>query len=89
MWRLQVASTSDNDPLLNTLNNFAGRLTWEYNSKVDDADQLDHVEQAREQFTKNRLQQQHSSDILYRNQFGGAQNIKRRKLASVCPTALY
>ena len=83
MWQLKVASTSNGDPFLKSLNNFAGRLTWEYDAESGSAEEKDFVQKARQSFTENRHQQQHSADVLYRTQLGGLQAEKRRKIISV------
>ncbi len=83
MWRLIVGSTSNQDPFLKSLNNFAGRLTWEFDSSNSNVEEQRVIEQARQSFTGNRHEMQHSADVLYRTQFGGSQSTKRRKTGSV------
>lgn len=83
MWRLRVGKTDQDDEYLSTLNSFAGRLTWEYDPKANDKARVDFIEAARQKFTQDRQQQQNSADILYRTQFGGQQDVKRRKLPLV------
>ena len=80
MWRLKVASDSDGSPLLQTLNNFAGRLTWQFAPTAGTAAERDFVETAREAFSRSRHQQQHSSDVLYRSQYAGIQQTKRKQV---------
>lgn len=88
MWRLQVASDSGRNPLLETLNGFAGRLTWEWDPKAGSAAEREHVEAARRNFEKNRHSQQHSADVLYRSQFGGIEDTPRRTLQARDRTVL-
>jgi len=83
MWKLKVGDDEGGNPLLASLSKFAGRLTWNYDPKAGSKSERDFVEQARQHFTINRDQQQHSADVLYRTQYGGQQEIKRRKIASV------
>ena len=88
MWKLKVGDAEGGNPLLHSLNNFAGRLTWEYDANAGSKSEREFVERARKQFTINRDQQQHSADVLYRTQYGGQQETKRRKIASVRPSDL-
>jgi hypothetical protein len=90
MWKLKVADGGDphHHALLTSLSNFAGRLTWDYDPEAGSKAERDFVEKARKEFTNNRDHQQHSADVLCRSQFGGRQEIKRRKIASVSHSAI-
>ena len=81
MWRLNVGSNDNNNPLLRSLSGFAGRLTWTFDENAGSQAERQFVEDAREKFSRSRHEKQHSSDVLYRTQFGGTEP-KVRKPAS-------
>lgn len=75
MWRFvsggshgQGANTSDNHPLLHSLNNHIGRQTWVFDPEAGTPEERAQVEQLREHYTANRFEQKHSSDELLRFQ---------------------
>ena len=67
MWKLVTAGTSGGHPWLRSLNDNAGRQTWEY---VDTATpkEIAEVASLQDGFTHFRHQQKHSSDELLRMQ---------------------
>ncbi|KAI4351132.1 hypothetical protein L6164_005515 [Bauhinia variegata] len=67
MWKLKIAEGTS--PWLRTLNNHVGRQVWEFDPKLGTPEELMEIERARENFSKNRFQQKHSSDLLMRIQF--------------------
>ncbi len=87
MWKLKVADGENGNPLLSSLSNFAGRLTWQYDAEAGSRAEREFIEKARKEFTIKRDQQQHSADVLYRTQFAGQKETKRRKVASVSRSA--
>lgn len=68
MWKLTTCYDSNGDPLLTSKNKHVGRQVWVYDASAGSAEERATVEELREQFTKNRLQQKHSSDELLRLQ---------------------
>ena len=83
MWRLKIGSDSNGNPFLGSLNNFAGRFTWEFDPKAGTQAERDLAKKAQDEFSNNRQQQQHSADILYRRQYSGWKEVKRREHAKV------
>ncbi|OWM86892.1 hypothetical protein CDL15_Pgr015928 [Punica granatum] len=69
MWKLKLSQ--GDDPWLTSRNNFIGRQMWEFDDNPKESeDELDKIEDARDEFRKNRLRAKHSSDLLMRLQFG-------------------
>lgn len=68
MWKLTTCYDNDGDPLLTSRNGHIGRQVWVYDAAAGSAEERAKVEVLREQFTKNRFQQRHSSDELLRLQ---------------------
>ncbi|NP_001310632.1 cycloartenol synthase [Ricinus communis] len=69
MWKLRIAEGSGN-PWLRTTNDHIGRQVWEFDSsKIGSPEELSQIENARQNFTKNRFIHKHSSDLLMRIQF--------------------
>ena len=67
MWRLKIGEGRD-DPYLYSTNNFAGRQTWEFDPEAGTLEERAEVEEARQNFTKNRRQVRANSDLLWRMQ---------------------
>ncbi|KAK3219100.1 hypothetical protein Dsin_013070 [Dipteronia sinensis] len=68
MWRLRIAEGEDS-PYLWSTNNYAGRQVWEFDHDyVPSPEELAEIEEARENFTKNRRQVQGDSDLFWRFQ---------------------
>lgn len=66
MWKLKIAEGGS--PWLRTTNNHVGRQIWEFDPNLGTPEQIREVEEARENFWKNRFEQKHSSDLLMRMQ---------------------
>ncbi|KAK3219102.1 hypothetical protein Dsin_013072 [Dipteronia sinensis] len=68
MWRLRIAEGEDS-PYLWSTNNYAGRQVWEFDHDyVPSPEELAEIEEARENFTKNRHRVQGDSDLFWRFQ---------------------
>ena len=67
MWRLNIGEGS-NDPYLFSTNNFTGRQTWVFDPEAGTPEERAEVEEARQNFYKNRHQVKASSDLLWRMQ---------------------
>ncbi|KAK1575302.1 hypothetical protein Q3G72_004312 [Acer saccharum] len=68
MWRLRIAEGEDS-PYLWSTNNYAGRQVWEFDHDyVPSPEELAEIEEARENFTKNRRQVPGDSDLFWRFQ---------------------
>ncbi|KAG6676273.1 hypothetical protein I3842_15G144200 [Carya illinoinensis] len=66
MWKLKVAEGGS--PWLRTLNGHVGRQVWEFDPKLGSPEDLAEIERARENFSRNRFEKKHSSDLLMRTQ---------------------
>ncbi|XP_075666637.1 beta-amyrin synthase-like [Castanea sativa] len=75
MWKLKIGE-GKNDPYLFSTNNFAGRQTWEFDPGAGTPEERAEVEEARQNFRKNRRQFPACSDLLWRMQFLGEKNFK-------------
>ncbi|KAJ8766803.1 hypothetical protein K2173_008357 [Erythroxylum novogranatense] len=68
MWKLKLSQGGD--PWLRSVNNNVGRQFWEFDpNDTGTPEEQAEVENARNQFTKNRFQAKHSSDLFMRLQF--------------------
>jgi hypothetical protein len=67
MWRLKIGEGRD-DPYLFSTNNFVGRQTWEFDPEAGTPEERAEVEEARQNFTKNRRQVRANADLLWRMQ---------------------
>ncbi|KAK7824326.1 beta-amyrin synthase [Quercus suber] len=76
MWRLKIGEGS-NDPCLFSTNNFTGRQTWVFDPEAGTPEERAEVEEARQNFYKNRHQVKASSDLLWRMQFLREKNFKQ------------
>lgn len=79
MWRLKVGKESVGSPFLQSLNDFAGRLVWEFDPQAGSDRERDLIERARRFFEQNRNEHPHSADVPLRRQLGGLEDVKRRK----------
>ncbi|KAF9688909.1 hypothetical protein SADUNF_Sadunf01G0036800 [Salix dunnii] len=68
MWRLKIAE-GGNDPNIYSTNNFLGRQTWEFDPDAGTLEERAEVEEARQNFWKNRNVVKPSSDLLWKFQF--------------------
>ncbi|KAI9181725.1 hypothetical protein LWI28_017898 [Acer negundo] len=76
MWRLKIAE-SGNNPYIYSTNNYVGRQIWEFDPHANNPEELADVEEARQNFYKNRHQVKPSSDLLWRLQFLREKNFKQ------------
>ncbi|XP_026656493.2 cycloartenol Synthase-like [Phoenix dactylifera] len=67
MWRLKIGEGGN--PMLRTVNNFAGRQVWEFDPNLGTPEELAKVEEARENFRKHRFEMRHNADLILRMQF--------------------
>ncbi|KAK4587672.1 hypothetical protein RGQ29_018900 [Quercus rubra] len=68
MWKLKIAE-GGNDPYIFSTNNFVGRQIWEFDPGAGSPEERAEVEEARQNFYKNRYQIKASGDLLWRMQF--------------------
>lgn len=66
MWKLKFAEGGS--PWLRSVNDHVGRQFWEFDPKLGSPEDLAEIEKARENFSKNRFEKKHSSDLLMRLQ---------------------
>jgi cycloartenol synthase len=67
MWRLKIAAGGN--PWLRTNNDHIGRQIWEFDPKLTlSPEEISEIENARQNFTKNRFQFKHSADLIMRMQ---------------------
>ena len=67
MWKLKIAE-GGNDPYIFSTNNFVGRQIWEFDTEAGSPEERAEVEEARQNFYKNRYQIKPSGDLLWRMQ---------------------
>lgn len=67
MWRLKIGEGAD-DPYLFSTNNFLGRQTWEFDPHAGTLQERAEVEEARQNYRKNRFQVKPSRDLLWKMQ---------------------
>ncbi|CAH1426798.1 unnamed protein product [Lactuca virosa] len=68
MWKLQM-SKGDDDPGVRSVNHHIGRQFWEFDPHAGTPEERSQIESMHEEFTRNRLNVKHSSDLLMRFQF--------------------
>ncbi|PHU07863.1 Beta-amyrin synthase [Capsicum chinense] len=76
MWKLKIAEGQDG-PYLYSTNNYVGRQTWEFDPNAGTVEEWAEIEEARQQFRKNRHKVKPSSDLLWRMQFLREKNFKQ------------
>ncbi|KAF3627661.1 hypothetical protein FXO37_29751 [Capsicum annuum] len=76
MWKLKIAEGKDG-PYLYSTNNYVGRQTWEFDPNAGTVEEWAEIEEARQQFRKNRHKVKPSSDLLWRMQFLREKNFKQ------------
>ncbi|XP_062078731.1 lupeol synthase-like isoform X2 [Humulus lupulus] len=74
MWKLKIA---EGEPWLKSENNHVGRQCWEFDHNAGTPQELAQVDQARQQFNKNRFRRKQSSDLLMRMQLTKESSCKR------------
>ena len=72
MWKLKCAQESENSSLLRSLNDFQGRQIWVWDADAGTSHERAAVKKAQEQYTANRHNQKHGSDLLLRLQSTGS-----------------
>ncbi|XP_052310548.1 lupeol synthase isoform X4 [Populus trichocarpa] len=77
MWRLKIAE-GGNDPHIYSTNNFLGRQTWEFDPDAGTLEERAEVEEARQNFWRNRNEVKPSSDLLWKFQFLRGKKFKQR-----------
>ncbi|XP_052310559.1 lupeol synthase isoform X2 [Populus trichocarpa] len=77
MWRLKIAE-GGNDPHIDSTNNFLGRQTWEFDPDAGTLEERAEVEEARQNFWRNRNEVKPSSDLLWKFQFLREKKFKQR-----------
>ncbi|KAJ6407951.1 hypothetical protein OIU84_011290 [Salix udensis] len=78
MWKLKLSE--GNDPWLKSVNNHVGRQFWEFDPQLGTPEERAQVENYQNEFTKNRFQMKHSSDLLMRFQFARENPSEMKKL---------
>ncbi|KAI7752720.1 hypothetical protein M8C21_019627 [Ambrosia artemisiifolia] len=68
MWKLKL-SEGDEDSSVTSVNHHIGRQFWEYDPSAGTPEERSQIETMREEFTRNKLNVKHSSDLLMRFQF--------------------
>ncbi|KAM1148777.1 hypothetical protein ACFX2B_029144 [Malus domestica] len=76
MWRLKIGDGADG-PYLSSTNNFLGRQTWPFDPHAGTLQERAEVEEARQNYLKNRFQVKPSSDFLWKMQFLREKNSKQ------------
>nr|BAB83089.1 putative oxidosqualene cyclase [Betula platyphylla] len=76
MWRLKIAE-GGNDSFLSSTNNFVGRQTWEFDANAGTPEERAEVEEARQNYYKNRHKIKPGSDLLWQMQFLREKNFKQ------------
>ncbi|XWS20504.1 hypothetical protein CRYUN_Cryun31cG0106800 [Craigia yunnanensis] len=76
MWRLKIAE-GGNDRYLYSTNNFLGRQTWEFDPNAGTPEERSKVEEARQNYYKNRYHVKPSSDLLLQLQSVKEKNFKQ------------
>ncbi|XP_062078730.1 lupeol synthase-like isoform X1 [Humulus lupulus] len=74
MWKLKIA---EGEAWLKSENNHVGRQCWEFDHNAGTPQELAQVDQARQQFNKNRFRRKQSSDLLMRMQLTKESSCKR------------
>ncbi|KAJ6945531.1 hypothetical protein NC651_000554 [Populus alba x Populus x berolinensis] len=77
MWRLKIAE-GGNDPHIYSTNNFLGRQIWEFDPDAGTLEERAEVEEARQNFWRNRNEVKPSSDLLWKFQFLREKQFKQR-----------
>ena len=67
MWKLKL-SKGDDDPWVESVNHHIGRQFWEFYPGSGTLEERSEIENIREEFTRNKRNVKHSSDLLMRFQ---------------------
>ncbi|GLU21884.1 hypothetical protein SLE2022_379960 [Rubroshorea leprosula] len=76
MWKLKIGEGVDG-PYLYSTNNYVGRQTWEFDPDAGTPEERAQVEEARQNFYRNRRQVKPCGDLLWRMQFLREKNFKQ------------
>ncbi|GLT35732.1 hypothetical protein SLA2020_101590 [Shorea laevis] len=76
MWKLKIAEGVDG-PYLYSTNNYVGRQTWEFDPDAGTPEERAQVEEARQNFYRNRRKVKPCSDLLWRMQILREKNFKQ------------
>ncbi|GLT28253.1 hypothetical protein SLA2020_031990 [Shorea laevis] len=76
MWKLKIAEGVDG-PYLYSTNNYVGRQTWEFDPDAGSPEERAQVEEARQNFYRNRRKVKPCSDLLWRMQILREKNFKQ------------
>lgn len=68
MWKLQLSKGDDDHPGVRSVNHHIGRQFWEFDPHAGTPEERSQIESMHEEFTRNRLNVKHSSDLLMRFQ---------------------
>ncbi|EEF35089.1 Cycloartenol synthase, putative [Ricinus communis] len=77
MWRIKIAE-GGNNPYIYSTNNFQGRQIWVFDPNAGTPEEQAEVEEARQNFWKNRFQVKPNSDLLWQLQFLREKNFKQK-----------
>ncbi|KAK4352553.1 hypothetical protein RND71_028071 [Anisodus tanguticus] len=66
MWKLKIAEGGN--PWLRTTNNYVGREVWEFDPNLGSPEDRAEIDKFRDYFSKHRLEQKHSADLIMRYQ---------------------
>ncbi|KQK14661.1 hypothetical protein BRADI_1g17884v3 [Brachypodium distachyon] len=64
MWKLKIGEGGG--PWMRSTNNFVGRQTWEFDPELGTPEELAQIENAREEYRKNRFRRRECDDLLMR-----------------------
>ncbi|GLU21899.1 hypothetical protein SLE2022_380110 [Rubroshorea leprosula] len=76
MWKLKIGEGVDG-PYLYSTNNYVGRHTWEFDPDAGSPEERAQVEEARQNFYRNRHKVKPCGDLLWRMQFLREKNFKQ------------
>uniref|UniRef100_A0A2P2MRV4 Taraxerol synthase n=1 Tax=Rhizophora mucronata TaxID=61149 RepID=A0A2P2MRV4_RHIMU len=77
VWRLKIGEGANN-PYLTSTNNFVGRQTWVFEPDGGTPEERDQVEEARQNYFKNRFRVRPCSDLLWQMQFLREKNFRQK-----------
>ena len=72
MWKLESAEQSNSSTLLRSLNDFQGRQVWAWDADAGSDQERAAIRKAQAQYSANRHDKSHSTDLLLRLQQTGS-----------------
>ncbi|KAF5787684.1 putative cycloartenol synthase [Helianthus annuus] len=78
MWKLKLSKGED-DVGVTSVNDHIGRQFWEFDPHAGTPEERSQIESMRQEFTRNKSNVKHSSDLLMRFQFASENHIKTNK----------